>query len=113
MKINGEERPISIGLNQSIEYCEQNNCSITQYNDDIGRMAKSEGTGREIRDLIWSALKAGAIAKGLKFEHTPYEVGDWMEQMTPEDMSTFMQELTDSMPKEKPSKKKAVVSEQK
>ncbi len=109
MKIGGEERLIKIGLNQSILYCELRNISITEMNADLAKLSK--GTGAELRDLIWSALKDGARVSGTEFKYTEYDVGDWIEELDPSELGEFMKALINSMPKSKPGnsngKKKA------
>jgi len=108
MKIGGEERLIKIGLNQSILYCDLRKISITEMNADLAKL--SNGTGAELRDLIWSALKDGARVSGTEFKYTEYDVGDWIEELDPSELGEFMKALINSMPKSKgksKSKKKA------
>ena len=113
MIIGGKERPIKIGLNQSIIYCELRGISITKMNDDFVKLANGSGTGAEVRDLIWSALKDGARKAKEPFEVDNFEVGDWLEEMEPEQMATFMNDLASSMPKVRAGKgKKKVVTGQ-
>lgn len=99
MNIGGKDRPIKIGLNQSIEYCELRGITITQMNEDYVKLQNGAGTGSEVRDLIWSALKDGARVAGEEFDHTNYDVGDWLEDLDPETMAEFFKEVADSMPK--------------
>lgn len=97
MKIGGKERPIKIGLNQSIEYCELRGISITQMNDDLARLAN--GSGSEMRDYLWSALKDGARVSKTDFSHSNLDVGDWLEDVSQEELSKFIGDITGSMPK--------------
>ena len=110
MKIAGKEYPIKLGLNQSIEYCELRGITINQMNDDFTRMANGEGTGSEIRDLLWSVLKDGARVAGTKFTMSNYDVGDLIEAMSTDEMTEFMEELAGSMPKKQPNAKKKAVA---
>ncbi|RLF66357.1 MAG: hypothetical protein DRN30_02290 [Thermoplasmata archaeon] len=107
MNIGGKEREIKIGLNQSILYCELRGISITDMNSDLAKL--SNGTGAELRDLIWSALKDGARVSGEEFNHTTYDVGDWIEELDPESLGTFINSLVESMPKMRPAKSKKKV----
>lgn len=97
IKIGGELRPIAWGLNQSIEYCELRSISISKYQEELGSLV--DGDGSELRDLIWSGLKDGARRKGIEFTATRYDVGDWLEEMTANDIANVLTTLADTMPK--------------
>lgn len=105
MKIGGKDRPIKFGLNQSILYCELRKINISEMNKDFSKIANG-GTGSEIRDLVWSALKDGARYEKTDFKFTNLDVGDWFDSIEEGEMEKFLQELLDSMPNKDVKKKK-------
>ncbi len=98
MNIGGEERPLKFGFNQSIFYCEQRGITITQMNVDLTKISTDMGV---FRDTIWSALKEGARQDGKEFDHTVYDVGDWLQEIEAKEVTGAINELTGSMPKAK------------
>ena len=106
MNIGGKERELKIGLNQSILYCDLRGISISEMNSDLGKLAT--GTGAELRDLIWSALKDGARKSKTEFPYTNYDVGDWIEELKDEELTKFLADLVGSMPKSNGKVKKKV-----
>ena len=109
MKINNKEFPTKFGLNQSILYCELRGINITQMNEEFAGFVNGEHTGGEIRDLIWSSLKDGARVAKVDFPYTNLDVGDWMEDISAEEMTSFIEEMAGDLPKAKANSKKKVV----
>lgn len=110
MNIGNKERPVKMGLNQSILYCELRGINITQMNTEFTSFANGKHTGAEIRDLIWSALKDGARKEGTEFNYTNLDVGDWIEDLEPNSITEFIKGMAETMPKAKAkpvNKKKA------
>ena len=107
--INGEEYPISFGLNQTILYCEKRDISVNEYNEQLAKLA--DGSGSELRDLIWSALKDGARRAKEEFKLDEYDVGDMLEEMSAEDINSIIEIMVGTMPdtKAKDTDKKKVV----
>lgn len=101
MKIGGKEHKLKFGLNQSILYCELRKISVNQMNEEFASFADGTYNGSEIRDLLWSALKDGARVAKKPFNKTNYDIGDLMENMSEAEMSSFLLEMADSMPKPK------------
>jgi hypothetical protein len=114
MIIGGKDRPIKIGINQSIEYCTLRGCTITQMNNDLEGVASGGMDISVLRDFIWSALKDGARVAKQEFDVDTYTVGDWLEELDDQQMEQFFKDLVASMPKGKKSeagkKKAATVS---
>ena len=110
MNIGGKERPVKIGFNQSVLYCELRGVSISAMNEDYQKMAQGQGNGSEVRDLIWSALKDGARVAKEEFEYSNLDVGDWMEEIEPGQVTEFINELSANLPtrKDKTKSKKKV-----
>ena len=106
VKLAGKEYPIWWGLNQSIEYCDLRGITVTQYHEELTKLADS--TGAEMRDLIWSALKDGARKEGQEFSLTNYDVGDLLDQVQEGEMEEVIKSLTESLTSRKPEVKKKV-----
>ena len=66
-------------------------------NDDFLRMQDGGGDGSEIRDLIYSCLADGARKAKQPIDFDQYDVGDWMEDLSSEEMTKMMEEFTGSM----------------
>ena len=98
INIGGEERPLKFGLQQSISYCEMRNVSINEMQDELGKLVDGKGTGAEIRDLLYSALKDGARVDKKPFDFTPEDVADWIEEINPEELKKAFSVMGSSMP---------------
>ena len=94
--VDGKEYTISWGLNQSIEYCNLRSIDITQMNEDYANIGKDISI---VRDLMWSAFKDGARIKDVEFTMTTYDVGDMLETMSSEEVSSFIATMVDTLPK--------------
>jgi len=105
MKVGGKERKVKFGLNQSILYCELRKINITKMNEEYNSLSTGDFNGSEFRDLLWSALKDGARINKEAFEDDNLTVGDWLEELTSEDIVSLMGELTGSMTVLKKKKK--------
>lgn len=113
MYIGGKQRPIKVGVNQGIIYCELREITINDMYKDLNIIATNQGTGSEIRDLLYSVLKDGARVEKQEFDHTNYEVGDWLETITEEAMAEFMEALIGGLPKPKKGEDKKKVGQKK
>jgi len=99
MKIGNKDRKLKFGMNQSILYCEIRDISLTQMNKELTKI--TDGTGSELRDLIWSALKDGARVSKEKFEYSNFDVGDWLEELDSKEIESALNMLIESMPSKK------------
>ena len=97
MKILGEDRPINFGMNCWIEYCELRSVSVTEMGEDLQRIGDGGGSGREIRDLLWAALKDGARKAKQPFEFDNFDIGDGMDELSQDELGKFFVEMTESM----------------
>ena len=86
IKLNGKQYTVSFGINQTILYCQQRDISVTTMNEEMKLIRDDISI---TRDLIWSALKDGARLSGKEFDMTPEQVGDMMDEATPEEMHDF------------------------
>lgn len=100
INIGGKERPIKFGLQQSITYCEMRGITISEMQDELSKLVSGDGTGAEIRDLLYSALKDGARVKKLNDEFEAADVADWIEEIDPDELKKAFSVMGESMPDE-------------
>lgn len=99
LNIGNKERPIKLGLNQSILYCELRGVTITEMNEDFQKIASGTGTGAEVRDLVYSALKDGCRAAKIESDFDNMDVGDWLEVLDAKELTKFFESMAGAMPK--------------
>ena len=92
--IGGKERPLKFGTNQTAKYCEVRKISLQKYYEELAKLADSSGSG--IRDLIFSALWAGAKTDKIDIDFDEFDVGDWMDEVGTDDLTDMMKLLYDS-----------------
>lgn len=95
MNIGGEERPLKFGVQQSINYSQLRNQSVSKQYDDLLNIGTDDGS--IVRDLIWSALKDGARKEKLEFDYEPEDIADWMDELTADEVTKFVEALTESL----------------
>ena len=106
MNIGGKERKLKFGINQSITYCEILNIDISDMDESFQRMANGKGTGTELRALFYSALKDGARIEKSEFNYTVEDIGDWLDEVTPEEIQVAIGEMVSTLAKGKNVAKK-------
>lgn len=81
--VAGDVLPVKFGTNQTAIFCELHNCNLKAYYDIFSgeNFTKLELGGKQVRDLIYSALKDGARVDKKPFDLTPEDVGDIMDLM--------------------------------
>ncbi len=111
MELGGKQYTTSWGMNQSIEYCELRDISITEMNKDLAKLANDSGA--VLRDLIWSSLKDGARKDKVEFELTNFDIGDLLEDIKPSEIENFIAGMVATLPKGKTKdiKKKIAASQ--
>ena len=92
--IGGAERPLKFGTNQTARYCELRSITLAQYYEELADIENSAGS--TIRDLIYSALWAGAKTDKLDVDFDAFAVGNWMDDIQPEELAKVFDTLTDS-----------------
>ena len=103
MDIGGALRPVGWGMNTWILYCELRGCTITDMGEQLQRIGTGGGSGSEIRDLIWAALKSGARKEKQDVEFDNWDVGDWLDDISTEALTEFLTSMTESMQERIPS----------
>ena len=87
--IGGEPRPIKFGTNQLAIYTQKHKIDLDGVNFGMA----------EFRDLLWSALVAGARKYGKPAEFDEWQVGEWMDEMDPAEFQKVIDCFNASMPK--------------
>ena len=103
MKIVGGDSSIKLVKNTYILCCEWRGTSFTELQEHCAVIAENGGSGAEIRDFVWAALKAGARKAKKPFEFDNFDVGDWMDDLTADELTEFFNEVSDSMESKMPS----------
>lgn len=96
VEMGGRQRPYRFGTNQSAIYCQLRKCTLAAYLKDMNteRIINNEVDGTEIRDLVYSALAAGASSQNEKVEFNNMTVGDWIDEMEQEELTNMFKVLT-------------------
>ena len=94
INIGGKVRPIKFGTNQSARYCEVRGVSLAKMQEELSDISQS--SGGEIRDLIYSALWAGAKSNKLEVDFDNIDVGGWIDEMEQSELNKCFQVLVDS-----------------
>lgn len=89
IEIGGQKRPLRFGTNQTAIFCELKKIGLSEYTELMGASGLSDISN--IRDLLYSALFAGAKAekKPVDFDH--FDVGFWMDDC---DQEVLMQQFS-------------------
>jgi hypothetical protein len=99
INIGGELRPVHFGVNQTILYCETKGITISDYDKDVAAMASGNISGRETRLLLWSCLVDGARLSGVDFDADEQTVGDWMDEVDPDEVQKAIDDFAKQMVK--------------
>lgn len=59
-----------------------------------------------LRAMFWSALVEGARMRGESFNHSVFEVGDWIDDMEQSEFDRVMRAVTNSIPDASSKKKR-------
>ena len=94
IEIGGKLRKAKFGTNQSAEYCRVRGISMSKMQEELTSL--NEDNGSCIRDLIYSALFAGAKKAKEEIDFDNYDVGDWADEMKENDLIVLLKALTDS-----------------
>ena len=94
INIGGKDRPLKFGTNQSAKYCEIRGLSLVEMQEELSDIANSDGGS--IRDLLYSALWAGCMTDKLEVDFNRYDLGDWVDEMSQDELNKCFQVLFDS-----------------
>lgn len=87
-EIGGKKRLIKFGTNQLAIYTAKH-----KINPDEVEFGMDQ-----FRDLLWSGLVAGAKKRGESVDFDEWTVGDWMDDMSMQQLESIMDAFNKSMP---------------
>ena len=96
VSIGGKPRLVKFGLNQMAIYTEKHNVELADVSFNVS----------QIRDLVWSALVAGARKRGESVDFDEWQVGDWIEEMEQDEFDNIMKAFQNSIPSDGEESKK-------
>ena len=104
--IGGKERPLKFGTNQTAKYCEVRSISLQDYWPGLIKMSLKQTDKKyddykdchdiNIIDLVYSDLWAGAKTEKIDIEFNEFDIGDWMDEIAVEDMTSVFDTLSES-----------------
>lgn len=101
INIGGKKRPFKFGTNATSIFCKEMGITLAQFNGlfSSDKLTKQEINGEEIVLLIYSGLLAGCYSAGLEPDFNRWNVGDWMDEMKPEDLEVIFKQMANNGPK--------------
>ena len=99
MDINGKDMPVKFSINQTDLFCELRDISLKEYYELFAGFGTGNYRFKDIRGLIWSALKEGARIEGVPFEYDEYQIGEFMDEDPARYIKEAMQQLIETLPK--------------
>lgn len=99
LKIGGKRRLLKFGTNQTAIYCDKYDLSLVGYTESLSNDKVKPGN---LRDLIWSALVAGAQYKGQEVDFDELKVGDWIDDLSQSDLDSVFSVLSSNEGEGKP-----------
>ncbi len=99
LKIGGKRRLLKFGTNQTAIYCDKYDLSLVGYTESLSNDKVKPGN---LRDLIWSALVAGAQYKGQEVDFDEFKVGDWIDDLSQSDLDSVFNVLSSNEGEGKP-----------
>jgi hypothetical protein len=95
IKIGGEERPVKFGFAALMQFTDATGYTLAQL-DTLGNSL----TLSQAIELVRAGLKQGARVEGEKFNATPEEVADWLDD-SPGALEEVLEVFTNSFTPEK------------
>jgi len=95
IKIGGEERPVKFGFAALMQFTDATGYTLAQL-DTLGDSL----TLSQAIELVRAGLKQGARVEGEKFNATPEEVADWLDD-SPGALEEVLEVFTNSFTPEK------------
>ena len=92
IELGGQKRPLRFGTNQTAVFCGIRKIGLSEYATIMSENGLSDPAN--IRDLLYSALFAGAKSEKLPVDFDEYQVGDWMDAA---DQAVLMEQLSEAI----------------
>lgn len=97
--IDGVKYPIFMSVNATAIYCDLRGVSLADYYNDLIAMLTGKSSPSVIRDIIYSCIKEGCRREGQEFDKDNYFVGDYMDDMSADDVKLILDAIAESLPK--------------
>jgi len=89
VSIGGKPRLVKFGTNQLAIFTQMHKVDLSEA--DFGM--------HHLRDLIYSALVAGAKKQKQEVDFDEWEVGEWIDELPDEELQKIVDSFTNSLPK--------------
>lgn len=99
--IGGKARPFKFGWNAIAAFGDLRGLDVQQCGEALALFGTGKHTLSDLRDVMFCGLSAGAAFTRTAVDFTNTDVGDWMDDMTAEDMAKAMNLLGSSFSKKK------------
>lgn len=106
--IGGKIRPFKFGTNATAIFCKEMGITLGQFNSVFSpeKMAKQEIQGDEIVTLIYAGLCAGCYSTNSVVDFNKWNVGDWIDELKPEQLASIFESIGGVKKASKPTGKK-------
>jgi hypothetical protein len=102
-KLGGKERILKFNVNATYEFCKLHSCtheeSIEILNDPVRGVSA-------YRDMIYCALRSADLQAGNVIDYNQYDVGDWISELTQDELERIVTGYQDGTIKDKETSKK-------
>lgn len=95
IQIGGQQRPLKFGTNQAKIYQDLRGITHPQYVEQLTTLEQT-GDPSVIRDVVYSALVAGARTDKKEVDFDEHQVGDWLDAVEPEELSKAFEVMVGS-----------------
>jgi hypothetical protein len=95
--LGAKERPFKFGFNAMDIFCKENNIGIGEFSALFSKIAKGEAPPGVLRDIVYAGLLAGTMSHSQTPDYIKYTVGDWLDELTGEELTGIMKVVTESL----------------
>lgn len=92
LKMGGKNRTLHFSMNFWAEFTDLLNIDLSQIDKVFSQGLKIS----TIRAIIYCAAKANDLENGVEVDYNEYQVGKWLEDVTPEQFNEIVQSMTES-----------------
>jgi len=102
--MGGKLRRMNFGQNAWFEFCRMHNCELSE----ATKLLFDAKNPSALRDLIYCGLLVSDRAEMKDINYNEFTVGEWIDQLTQDELTRIFNVLLSGSSDEKPVKKKAV-----
>ena len=93
LQVADREVLLKFGTNSTAVFCEKHDISLQEFQN---RFSADQLQIRDIRDFIWAAAVAGAHATDREIDFDRWDVGDWIDELSQEELDRILSIMEDS-----------------